>query len=480
MSERYRGTSTYSFQNEATRVRNISDKVWLCDVHDTLLIRLLGGLNSGSSRFGFSSHSDCKIEWIEDGLIPTNDQLAGPVGLPDGVGEDCYGIPVYGPGIEDVFQVQNAAIFMAGMIAELNLPAGVYTPGSGVIPNREHVWIKSVDTFANTITVIRGFAGTPVYSYDGTEGVCIVATAGLECQEQQNNYLTRRDTMENYFQIFHGGWDMTKKFMKTTETYGVGSAEQELARHRTKIMGGSIDGRNTSGLLPIQLERAVLGMGGGIATPGGPNYPGIMKGITDFNINKPIVPDLTYDVLCEWTQYAWQNGGMPNTLVVSPAVKKKINSWALGRESNSTREDRGFGVMVESIDFDFVGKMDILVHRHMRQNEALLLDIDKMGLIELWGFEETTFQNPDTALCHKIQVDAAYSFALACECHHTWFRIDNACFDQGCPINTCYSEPDAPERCHPGEPVDPDPAPAPAPASMDEKLAAKMEAKLNG
>ena len=65
--------------NRHLRIRSVGEKVFLGDVNETIFVRLLGGLDSGRSKFGFRSITDAKVEWLSDGELPITDSLAAPV-----------------------------------------------------------------------------------------------------------------------------------------------------------------------------------------------------------------------------------------------------------------------------------------------------------------------------------------------------------------------------------------------------------------
>lgn len=435
----------YNDTNRGLRIRSVGEKVFMCDVNETLFIRLLGGLNTAGSKFGIRSVTDDRIEWQSDGEIPVADTLAAPVSAPTSLGNDGFGNAVYAT--ED-WTVSNVGYFMPGMVLELPLPASAYTPGAGTIPAKEKVWISEIDSANSQITVMRGFGGSPVYAYLAAHPVCINSTAALERQGWAANYVVRRTTNENGFQIFYAGLGKTKKSDRLMKNYG--DEGSEYNRQMARIMGGSVSGRALTGQLPMQLENAVMY---GVRQEGNETLgiPSTFGGLTSFDILKPVYPDWTFERMQNIMQTLFQNGASVDVMVVSPDVKRVISQWAEHRNFTSEREDRGYGVVVDNIMTDF-GKIGITMHRKMNKGEIFLLETASIGLFQGWEFEETELPIPNSSLYSQKMIDGCYSFALACENHHAWIRIDNAAFyEMACqPGAVGYTEPALPSRVEAG------------------------------
>lgn len=432
--------------NRHLRIRSVGEKVFLGDVNETIFVRLLGGLDSGRSKFGFRSITDAKVEWLSDGELPITDSLASGVSAPASLGNDDFGNAVYAT--ED-WTVSNVGYFMPGMVLEMPLPASAYvpqtTPGDGTIPAKELVWISSVDSANSQIEVVRGFAGTPVYAYLASHPVCINSTAALERQDWAANYVLRRTSDENYFQIFYAGLGRTKKQEKFADGNNYGGEGSEYDRQMRRIMGGTIAGRPITGVLPMQLEMALVY---GKPTIGNEDvgYPAAMGGITSFDIWKPVYPDWTMDRMQTVMQTLFENGSNPDVMVVSPDVKRVISQWAEHRNQTPTREDRGYGVVVDKLMTDF-GEIGITMHRKLNKGEIFILNTSEMGLVQGWEFEETMLAQDDSSLYKETMIDGCYSFALGNPLHHAWIRIDNAAFyAMECNPSESWTEPALPDR----------------------------------
>lgn len=428
-------------RNKGTVVRQVGEKVWLCDTHDTLFLQRMGGLDSARSRFGFSSIGANSYEWINENNLPNFVTLTADLALPVSNGADAFGHPTYPVG---TITVDNPQYLFRGMVLWLQPP-----PGTPMASGVEYVWVSAVNMTTRQVTVVRGWRGTPVYAYDATPGpikACILTIVAEECHEFVLNANVARSTAVNYWQTFVSGLSKSKKY-QYIEHYGV---EDDYQRQMTRIMGGTIEGRRVSGELPRMLEQAVLY---GLPSPGGPAGDSSFGGINSFPINQVVVPVLTLDTIQDALQKALMDGGDIGrmTLVTSPAIQRMMSGWSDGI-INRDRTDTSIGRRINSINSDW-GTIEVEWHRHLRANEMYIVDFTEMGLLQLWEFTETRL-GLSTSLCEDTMIDGAYGFALACPCHHTRIRIDASCFDPGCTGPGCAgTEPAYVADPTPGQPV---------------------------
>lgn len=417
-------------KNRGTVVRQVGEKVWLCDTHDTLFLQRMGGLDAARGRFGFSSIGALSYEWIQDGNIPHAAIITANLAAPASAGNDAFGHPVYTTDL--VVTVDHPEYFFRGMVLQIEAPA---TEPAGSAP--EFMWVSEVDTVAGTITVVRGWRGSPVYAYTAANDplLCTMTIVAEECHDFVQNYNIARKTYTNYWQTFVSGLSQSKKY-KYIEHYGV---DDDYERQMTRIMGGTLEGKTVSGELPRFLEQAVLY---GLPSPGGPAGDSSFGGINSFGINQVVVNNLTFDVIQDALENALMSGADIGslTLVTSPKLQRQISGWMDGTV-NVARTDTSVGRRVTSLVSDW-GDIEVEWHRFLRPNELYIVDFNKMGLLQLWEFEETRL-GQSTSLCEDTMIDGAYGFALACDCHHTRIRVTNDCLPTDpCVGPGCYEEPE--------------------------------------
>lgn len=415
-------------RNAGTVVRSVGEKVWLCDSHDTLFIQRMGGLDAARGRFGFSSIGSLSYEWLTDHNLPTSVSLDGASGTLTKGGNDAYGHPVY-TGAGTTLRVHHPEYLFRGMVLWVAPPTG-QAQINGAAPTPEYMWVASVDQAAKTVSVVRGWRGTPAYAAsentplaDGAQ-LCILTIVAEECHDFVLNANVARSVDKNYWQTFVAGLSKSKKY-DYIEHYGV---EDDYQRQMTRIMGGTIEGRPVTGELPRMLEQAILY---GLPSPGGPSGDSSMGGINSFPINQVVVPQLSFDTIQDALQRALMDGADIGRLeiVTSPSMQRIISGWTDGTV-NRDRTDTAIGTRITEIVSDW-GNIPVSWHRLLRQNELYILDFSEMGILQLWEFQESRL-GLSTSLCEDTMIDGCYGFALACPCHHTRIRVDSTCIDPGC------------------------------------------------
>lgn len=429
------------------RRRDIAERAFLSNDYDIPLTKLLGGLDAGREKFGFvGPPTDTKYEWMYDGPLPVATTLAVAIAsAPTSLGNDSDGNPVYA---DATVTLANINYIHKGMILELPVPVGSDPNADGAILANELWWVVSVNYAAGTAVVKPGYANTPVYAYAQHTKVTIHSTAGLEDQGWVANYQTRRGSVENYWQLFFAGWKDTKFRQMFQSNYG--DSGDELERTRSKIIGGTVGDVPVTGLLPLQLENAIMY---GQKYRGNPvaEFPSTFGGITSFPINKPVYnTTLTYDNVMSTLQTIYEKGGAVDLMVCSPAIKKIVSGWAMtNRETyGAQRVERSYGVIVDRIETDF-GNLDVVMSRHMRPAEAFLLDTAKMGLLTGESWTESVLAETDTPLIERTMYHGIFGFALTHPEHHAWIRVDASGVRWTGGTNL-YTEPAAVNRVYPG------------------------------
>lgn len=428
------------------RRRDIAERAFLSNDYDIPLTKLLGGLDAAREKFSFTGPpTDTQYEWMYDGPLPVATTLTAAVTQPSSLGNDSEGNPVYP---DATITLADINYIHKGMVLEFPVPTSADPNENGVVLPNELAWVSSVNYSAGTAVVRRGFANTPVYAYTSGTKVTILATAGLEDQKWVANYQTRRGSVKNYWQIFFAGWMDTRVRQLFQSNYG--DSGNELERTRAKIIGGTVGDVPVTGLLPLELENAIMY---GQRFRGNPvaELPSTFGGITSFPINKPVFnTTLTYDNVMTVLQTIYEKGGAVDLMVCSPYIKRIVSSWALGNRETygAQRVERAYGVVVDRIETDF-GNLDVVMSRHMRAGEAFLVDTSKMGLLTAESWTEATLAETETPLIERTMYYGIFGFALTHPEHHAWIRIDSAAARWTGGTNI-YTEPAAVSRQYPG------------------------------
>ena len=393
-----------SFHN---RAEDISDRMWQCDLDDIFFINSIGGTNGAKGKFAFGMPSTDYIEWRSIGDRPTTTTLTATLGQPTTTGNDAFGDPVYAANL--TVTVANSKIFTAGMVLEL-VRSDTQAP--------EYVYINSINHTTGTLTMTRGWRGTPVYSYSSGQQITMLTWLAEECAAP--NYLQPLGfgtPLRNYYQIFTAGIEDTMKRRELSSYYlDYDPYEEELRR----LVGGSVRGRKYTGLLPKLLERTALY---GRPSASGPNGDASMGGLNSFAINQLTTGTWTLDYFRRNViEFLYEQGADINKLVMicSNRVAELISSWGQGVYMSERNESR-VGIKIETIVTQH-GEIKPMVHRWLRPNEVYLYDPDKIGMLEGWNWQMGDIPQT-TLLCDKKQIHGCFTLAVACPGHHMRIRI---------------------------------------------------------
>jgi len=426
------------------RIRPVSERLWMCDSSQIVLIALLGGTNSAQGKFKFPVKTDTYVEWGNTGETPMTDSFTEAVLLPTTTGDDVDGLAVYA---QETYDVADPTKFHPNLLIELPLPTASIT--ATAVPRREQLLITAVDNTLKTITVVRGWGGSPVYAYADNWPIYIQASAGVEDQTWVGTRTVVPTFNKNYYQLFHAGWGRTtlaERMMKNTNyLVDTGNYEEMIRR----VMGGTVGSKSVSGFLPMQLERQALY---GMPFRGNPELglPSTMGGIASFPINKLVYQLPSYENVSDVLQLLYNKGSQFDTCICSPDVKRMVSAWAQQRNMTDGRTSSEYGVIIDKIVTDF-GSLDFVMHRSLRKGEMFVLDTAEVGMVEGWGFSEEELMVPDTTLVHKWQVTGYFTMAVACPSHHAQVQYSSLVGNDSLNSFTEYTEPVVADTLWPGE-----------------------------
>lgn len=229
----------------------------------------------------------------------------------------------------------------------------------------------------NTITLQRGFGGTTPTSFAAGQSLDVIADAGLEGADVEQDSSTIRVHKSNYLQLF-------KKDVIVSGSMGAvslhGGIDDEFMYQRDKKIAEALR----------DLEKAViLGILSG-NTIGSATARRSMAGIRALlttNV-RSVGPNLTESWFGTAIQDAWSQGGTDIDLVVCGVnYKRIIDSWNNTRKfiSNTDETYRAAVSMYEST----FGELGIMLSRWMPANEALIL---ATGRVSVPPLQKRSFQ----------------------------------------------------------------------------------------
>ncbi|OHB68051.1 MAG: hypothetical protein A2Y77_08915 [Planctomycetes bacterium RBG_13_62_9] len=322
---------------------DVSDLVGIISPHETPLLDALGD----PLREATSTHH----EWLEDELLPNK----------DAVNDSTW----TNPASDTEFVVDHGSRFRVG--------DQIQVEGS-----EELMFVTAVST--DTLTVVRGYAGTTPENLANDQVINIVGNAGLEGDDKPNARFTNRVRCSNYTQIFTA----------TVEVSGTDLAARQLG------LADEMDYQKQERLRELirDLENTVLNGGLPASDPQGSGTARrSMKGIIQHlatNVFRtgdsgfPSGTELDEAKLNYVLRRVWENSsGNVDLIVVGGFQKRKINAFCSDSRSYGAN-DTTFTDMVSIYESDF-GICRIVTTRWLPQDAVLLLDSSRIGVLPLAG-----------------------------------------------------------------------------------------------
>jgi hypothetical protein len=340
----FTGKATYSAGTTLPELaEDVSDLVGIVSPYETPLLNALGD----PIREATSTHH----EWLEDELLPNKDAVN------DSTFSD--------PSADTDFVVDNGSRFRIGDQIQIE--------GS-----EELMLVTSINT--NTLTVVRGYAGTTAEDLADNQVINILGNAALEGDDKPNARFTNRSRCSNYTQIFTA----------TVEVSGSDLAANQLG------LADEMDNQKQSRLRELvrDLENTVINAGQPASNPeGSGSVRRSMKGIIQHlstNIfhtgdsGFPSGTDLDEAKINYVLRKIWENSsGNVNLIVVGGFQKRKINAFCSDSRAYGAN-DTTFTDMISIYESDF-GVCRIATTRWMPQDAVLLLDSSRINVLPLAG-----------------------------------------------------------------------------------------------
>ena len=340
----FTGKATYSAGATLPELtEDVADLVGIVSPYETPLLDALGD----PLREATSTHH----EWLEDELLPNKDAVN------DSTFTD--------PDVDTQFVVDNGSRFRAGDQIQIE--------GS-----RELMLVSGVST--NTLTVIRGYAGTMAENLADNQAINILGNAALEGDDKPGVRFTNRRRCGNYTQIFTA----------TVEVSGTDVAARQLG------LADEMDYQKQERLRELirDMENTVINGGQPASSPqGGDMVRRTMKGVVQHlatNVFRtgdsgfPSGADIDEAKINYVLRKIWAgSNGNIDLIVVGGFQKRKINSFVSASRSYAAGDTK-FTDLVNVYESDF-GVCRIVTTRWLPQDTVLLLDSSRIAVLPLAG-----------------------------------------------------------------------------------------------
>ena len=340
----FTGKATYSAGTTLPELaEDVSDVIGLISPYETPLLDALGD--------PMRDARSTRHEWLEDELLPNK----------DAVNDNTFS----DPSSDTDFVVDNGSRFRIGDQIQIE--------GS-----EELMLVTNVST--NTLTVVRGYAGTTPENLADDQLINILGNAALEGDDQPTARFTNRSRCSNYTQIFTAsvkvsGTDMAASQLSLADELDFQKQERlrELVRDlENTIINGGQPASNPQGSSSVRrsMKGIIQSLSSNVFHTGDSGFPS-GTGLDEDKINYVL-------------RQIWENSnGNVDLIIVGGFQKRKINAFCADSRSFSAN-DTTFTNMVSIYESDF-GVCRIVTTRWLPQDAALLLDSSRINVLPLAG-----------------------------------------------------------------------------------------------
>jgi hypothetical protein len=340
----FTGKATYSAGTTLPELaEDVSDLIGIISPYETPLLDALGD----PMREATSTHH----EWLEDELLPNK----------DAINDDTF----TDPDVDTDFVVDHGSRFRVG--------DQIQVEGS-----EELMLVTAIDS--DTLTVVRGYAGTTAEDLADNQVINILGNAAIEGADKPGVRFTNRSRCGNYTQIFTAAVEVSGTDMAASQ---LGLADEMDYQKQERLRE-----------LLRDLENTVINGGQPASNPeGSSSVRRSMKGIVQHLATNifhtgdsgfPTGNDLDEAKINYVLRQIWENSnGNIDLIVVGGFQKRKINAFTANSRSYAAG-DTTFTDMINIYESDF-GICRIVTTRWMSQDAALFLDSSRVSVLPLAG-----------------------------------------------------------------------------------------------
>jgi hypothetical protein len=340
----FTGKATYSAGTTLPELaEDVSDLVGIVSPFETPLLNALGD----PMREATGTHH----EWLEDELLPNKDAINDSTYTDASADTD--------------FVVNNGSRFRVG--------DQIQVEGS-----EELMLLTSIST--NTLTVVRGYAGTTAEDLADDQVINILGNAALEGADKPSTRFTNRNRCGNYTQIFTAA----------VEVSGTDLAASQLG------LADEMDHQKQGRLREMirDLESTVINGGPPSSNPEGSgavrrSMKGIIQHLSTNVLHTgdsgfPTGTGLDEDKINYVLRQIWNNSsGNVDLIIVGGYQKRQVNGFLANSRAYGANDTK-FTDLISIYESDF-GVCNIITTRWMPQDAALLLDSSRISILPLAG-----------------------------------------------------------------------------------------------
>ena len=373
------GTRT-TYTDTGPQKRSLSDLIRMIDWTEAALLNLFGV--NGENKFRLVNFPRTKYEWLEDTMAPRS-------------------------------TTANEAMDSSETGLDVATNTGAYfKEGDIVKQDDELMYVSSVAT--DTLTVIRGFAGTTAAAHNTGIAVTMTTSARIEGADFDTGYTTSLTNPYNHTQILAEAVQVTGS-EEVDSKYGI---KDTMAYNIAKLIGGGdgIGSKGKAGKLAILLQQIFYYGQRAVGSATTARSAGGFEYYVTTNKTNVASAALTRKHIEDLMQLTYLAGGTPETIICNAWVKRKISSFYEDSVRTERSEERG-GSKITSIETDF-GDIEILFDRWCPSDRMYLAEKDKIGWVTYRPFN--VYERASVGDYMVKDVLGEYGFVVVNESSHGW------------------------------------------------------------
>lgn len=265
----------------------------------------------------------------------------------------------------------------------------------------EVIQVTAVATDA--LTVVRGYGSTSAEDYGSTTDheLQIISHPAQEGQDAPDDESKVRTPVSNYTQIFQKGIKVSHTMRSVLQAGVADEFTFQIARRMMEIM------RELDSAIILGIKSGSAGSDSVYRSMGG-----LIEYISASGGNTNITSEaLSLGVVNDMAKQIWDDGGMPNFILVGGKQKRAISTFDQSAR-RSVYDTTVAGYVVDKVLTDLGFVLDVIVDPSMPDDVAIVGDISKVRVMPLQNDAMRAEDLAKTGRAHKSQVTGQYTMEV--------------------------------------------------------------------
>lgn len=282
-------------------------------------------------------------------------------------------------------------------VSTARLRAGALIRNVSEAGKTEVIQIVSVDS-STVCTVVRGYGSTTGEAHTTGSTWRIIAIPAQEGQDAPADESKTRTKVSNYTQIFQKGINVSYTMRSVLQAGVADEYSHQVARRLMEVM------RELDSSLVLGISSASQGSDTVIRSMGG-----IIEFASQAGGNTNSTSEaLTLSVVNAMAKQIWDDGGVPNFILVPGKQKQKISAFDQSAR-RSVYDGTVAGYVVDKVITDLGFMLDVIVDPWMPDDTVVVGDLNKIRVMPLRNSAIRAEDLAKTGAAHKGQIYGEYT-----------------------------------------------------------------------